>query len=347
LTDTDANILASPRIRVRDKQKAKILIGDKVPVFTNSVTPTATTSVVTGTVTYLDVGIKLDVEPHVYREGDVGIAMNIEVSNIVKSISNPQSGSVAYEIGTRSAQTSLRLRDGETQILAGLINDQTTATSNVVPGIGQFPILNHLFGNENRDHSKDEIVLSITPHILRAPATAERRNRDVYAGTDASVREHPLRLDPVSAVSDSAKSSAANPAVTPGFVGGAAAGASGPALMNPGPGMTTQTNDIRAPAPRHQRPAPGTPWPPGLGAPLNAPIGQRPGDPGVIPPSAIPEPSPAPDNAPAEPAAEPAAAPEAPVTAPTPAAAPPAPAPAPTAPVLPPPVGGSITPSSN
>ena len=218
--DTDSNILASPRIRVRDKEKAKILIGDKVPVITNSVTPVSTGSpVVTGSVQYLDVGIKLEVEPHVYLEGDVGIKMNIEVSNIINQVTNATSGSVAYEIGTRSAQTSLRLRDGETQILAGLINDQTTDTYSHVPGMVNFPILGQLFGSDKKDHSKDEIVLSITPHVLRAPAIADRRNRDVFSGSESAVRENPLRLDPVGSVSNSSNSAPASP-VIPGFVGG-------------------------------------------------------------------------------------------------------------------------------
>ena len=87
LQDTDANLLASPRIRTRHKEKARILIGDKVPVITNTVTPVSSgSSVVTGSVQYLDVGIKLEVEPYVYFENEVGIKLNLEVSNIVKEI---------------------------------------------------------------------------------------------------------------------------------------------------------------------------------------------------------------------------------------------------------------------
>ncbi len=284
--DTDARTLASPRIRVRDKEKAKILIGDKVPVITNSVTPVATGSpVVTGTVTYLDVGIKLEVEPHVYLEGDVGIKMNIEVSNIINQVTNASSGSVAYEIGTRSAQTSLRLRDGETQILAGLINDQTSATYSHVPGLGDFPILGKLFGSDQRDHSKDEVVLSITPHVLRAPAIADRRVREVFSGSESAVRENPLRLDPVGSVSNSA--GAVAPPVVPGFVGGGG-NPSGPGAAPadvPAGGI-----DPRAPPPRHQRPAPGTPWPPGNGPAPGGPPGTRQGDPGVYTLPQPPEP---------------------------------------------------------
>jgi general secretion pathway protein D len=123
LTDTDANLLASPRIRTRNKEKARILIGDKVPVISSSSTPSTSGPSFTQTIQYLDVGIKLEVEPQVYRDNDVGIKLALEVSNITKTIQsgNAQTGlsSLAYQIGTRSASTSLRLRDGETQILAG------------------------------------------------------------------------------------------------------------------------------------------------------------------------------------------------------------------------------------
>ncbi len=116
LQDTDTNILASPRIRVRHKEKARILVGDKVPVITNLISPqqNGANSVITGSIQYVDVGIKLEVEPQVYTDGDVGIKINLEVSNISKTITT-QSG-VAYQIGTRNATTSLRLRDGETQV---------------------------------------------------------------------------------------------------------------------------------------------------------------------------------------------------------------------------------------
>ncbi|MFN3567096.1 MAG: secretin N-terminal domain-containing protein [Burkholderiaceae bacterium] len=206
LQDTDANLLASPRIRARHREKARILIGDKVPVITNTATPLGTGgSVVTGSVQYLDVGIKLEVEPHVYAEGDVGIKLNLEVSNIVREIAGAQ-GSLAYQIGTRNATTNLRLRDGETQILGGLISDQDRNTASKVPGIGQLPILGRLFSNDNGTHTKSEIVLSITPRIVRSAATADANLRDVYSGTEAAVRETPLRLDPVGSVSGSAGS---------------------------------------------------------------------------------------------------------------------------------------------
>ncbi len=303
LQDTDANILASPRIRARNKEKAKILIGDKVPVITNSVTPVTTGgSVVTGSVQYLDVGLKLEVEPQVYSEGEVGIKISLEVSNIAKEIAGPN-GSLAYQIGTRSAQTSLRLRDGETQILAGLINDQDRTTSAKVPGVGQMPVLGRLFSNNSGTNSKSEIVLSITPRIVRAPAIADNTVRDVYSGTEASVRETPLRLDPIGSVREGAgalggapnvmpaanplapAAPGGNPAAAPAAGAAGAAGATGSAAPLPGaygsgspagasgtPG--TPVNGYPAVMPRV---IPGTPGSPVKYTPENMPPTLKPG----------------------------------------------------------------------
>ena len=197
LEDQDSNLLASPRIRARNKEKARILIGDRVPIITNTVTPVQSGgSVVTGSVQYQDVGLKLDFEPQVYSDQEVGIRISLEVSSIVKEIAGPN-GSLAYQIGTRNAQTALRLRDGETQILGGLISAEDRNSSARVPGVGHLPVVGRLFGNNSGSDKKTEIVLSITPRILRAPAILDAAVRNVFSGTDASLREHALQLDPV------------------------------------------------------------------------------------------------------------------------------------------------------
>ncbi|MCX7056771.1 MAG: general secretion pathway protein GspD [Proteobacteria bacterium] len=118
------NTLASPRIRSRNHEKAKILIGQRVPVITNSVTPTTSSAAVTGSVQYLEVGLTLEVEPTVHRDGDVAIKLQLEVSSILNQVTTP-SGTVAYQIGTRNANTLLQLKDGETQILAGISTRRT------------------------------------------------------------------------------------------------------------------------------------------------------------------------------------------------------------------------------
>jgi general secretion pathway protein D len=199
LQDTDANLLASPRIRARNKEKARILIGDRVPIITNTVTPVTTGSVVTGSVQYQDVGLKLEFEPQVYSDKEVGIRINLEVSTIVKEISGPN-GSLAYQIGTRNAQTVVRLRDGETQVLGGLISAEDRNTAAKVPGLGHLPVVGKLFGNNNGTNVKTEIVLSITPRIIRPPALLDASVRTVFSGTEGSLRERALQLEPVGSV---------------------------------------------------------------------------------------------------------------------------------------------------
>lgn len=195
VSDTDANLLASPRIRARHRQPARVMIGDKVPVITNTVTPLQSgSSVVTGAIQYLDVGIKLQVEPEVYPDSLVGIRLNLEVSNIAREIAGP-SGSLAYQIGTRNAETMLRLRDGETQILAGLISDQVRSTAARVPGVGQLPVLGRLFSSTNGNDNKTEIVLSITPRIVRPVALLPPGLEQFSSGTEMQIRPRALTLD--------------------------------------------------------------------------------------------------------------------------------------------------------
>ena len=181
-TDTDSNILANPRIRVRNKDKAKVLIGDRVPV----ITVTTNNGVSSDSVNYVDVGLKLDVEPNVYLDDEVAIKINLEVSSVVKEITS-KSGTTAYQIGTRNAATVLRLQDGETQVLAGLISDEDRVTANKVPGIGDLPMLSRLFGSQQDDITRSEIVLSITPHILRSIRRPELAAAEFNSGTESDI----------------------------------------------------------------------------------------------------------------------------------------------------------------
>ncbi len=185
------NTLASPRIRARNHEKAKILIGQRVPVITNSVTPTTSSAVVTGSVQYLEVGLTLEVEPTVHRDGDVAIKLQLEVSSILNQITTP-SGTVAYQIGTRNANTLLQLKDGETQILAGLIQDSDQRTANKIPGLGDLPLLGRLFGTHKTDREKSEIVLAVTPRIIRAQRRPSSETTEFWYGTETGARSAPL-----------------------------------------------------------------------------------------------------------------------------------------------------------
>jgi general secretion pathway protein D len=181
--DSDVNILANPRIRVKNREKAKIHIGDKVPVITSN---TTSTGVISESVSYLDVGLKLDVEPSVLMRDDVQIKVGLEVSNIVREIRS-NSGTLTYQIGTRNAGTTLRLKDGETQVLAGLISDEDRSSASRVPGLGDLPLLGRLFSSQRDERSKTEIVLLITPRVLRSDATRQPALTEFRGGTENAI----------------------------------------------------------------------------------------------------------------------------------------------------------------
>jgi general secretion pathway protein D len=187
----DSNILANPRIRVKNKEKAKILIGDKLPVFT---TTSTSTGFISDSVNYLDVGLKLEVQPDVSVDQDVSININLEVSTVVSQITSA-SGTQAYEIGTRNASTVLRLRDGETQLLAGLINDQESSSAVGIPLLHKLPLIGRLFGTPTDSKKRSEIVLSITPHILRSLKRQDLFEAEFASGTGAGISHDPLHFD--------------------------------------------------------------------------------------------------------------------------------------------------------
>ena len=193
----DVNILANPRIRVKNKEKAKIHIGDKVPVITSNVTSTGVTS---ESVSYLDVGLKVDVEPQVFLEGDVGIKVGLEVSNIVQQIKSA-TGTLTYQLGSRNATTVLRLKDGETQVLAGLISDEDRTGASKVPLFGDIPLLGRLFANKRDELSKTEIVLMITPRIIRNIERPELAQGEFFGGTESAASDQALQLRPAPGVS--------------------------------------------------------------------------------------------------------------------------------------------------
>lgn len=196
----DFSTLANPRIRARNKEKAKILIGDKIPVIT---TTTSTGGFVSDSISYLDVGLKLDVEPTVYADDEVAIKIALEVSSLGTAVKTT-SGALAYQIGTRNATTLLRLRDGETQMLAGLISRDDRTSSSRVPGVGDLPVLGRLFSNQLDNAQRTELVLAITPRVLRNIRRPDANESELSVGTDTAPR---LRL-PV------AVAAAASPAAT-------------------------------------------------------------------------------------------------------------------------------------
>ena len=189
-TDGDTNLLANPRIRVKNREKAKIHIGDKLPV----ITTTSTANVgVSESVAYLDVGIKLDVEPNVFLEDEVGIKVGLEVSNIVQEVRS-RNGTLTYRLGTRNTATALRLKNGETQVLAGLLQDEERNTADKIPGLGDLPMIGRLFGSRKDEHNKTEIILLITPYVVRNIERPDASMIEFASGTDGAIGGAPLGL---------------------------------------------------------------------------------------------------------------------------------------------------------
>jgi general secretion pathway protein D len=225
-----SNILANPKIRARNRDKAKILLGEKVPVFTT----TSTANVgVSSSVNYLDVGLKLELEPVVQLDDEVVIKVALEVSSLTGLIKGPQDSS-AYQIGTRQATTSLRLRDGETQILAGLINDTESKSGIGIPYLNEAPLLGRLFGSRNDTHKKTEVVLLITPRVVRNLNSSALPVSSMSSGTEAQPGAAPwvLRKGQVSTNAGAGRSEASERRAARGGRPGAA-GSQGDLLSGP------------------------------------------------------------------------------------------------------------------
>jgi general secretion pathway protein D len=229
-----ANILANPRLRARNHEKARVHVGEKLPVFTT----TSTANVgVSASVSYLDIGLKLDVEPSVQLDNEVVMKVGLEVSNLVARVTGPQ-GSIAYQIGTRVASTSLRLKDGETQVLAGLINDEDRKSVNGVPGVSNLPVVGRLFGVHTDSRAKTEVVLLITPRVVRNLPLPDASMALTAAGVDSNPGAKSLRLQPSARV---AVAAAAGGAPGPASRGTGAAAAT-PAAVEAAPTLLLSTS---------------------------------------------------------------------------------------------------------
>ena len=273
--DTDTELLAKPQLRIAEGQKAQLLIGDKVPVpVTQFQSVGSTVGAVTSPVTsyqYQDVGIKIEVEPRVHHNKEVTLKLMIEVSN---SEGNAP-GTTQPQFGTRTISSNIRLKDGETNFLAGLYRTDKAIAKNTIPFVGDIPIVGLLFTHNSTDKKTTDLVLTLTPHIIRIPDVTEEDLTPYYVGTDANISyqggprvENPTRdQGPFEA----------QPGRTQAPAGGrqqAAPPVSNPALnIAPGGAPT----DIFRPAPAPSAPPAGAPQPqPPSGAALTTDGGSAP-----------------------------------------------------------------------
>ena len=188
------DLLANPRIRVKNRGQAKILIGERVPIVTSNVTGTAAT--VSQSVNYIDVGLKLDVEPIISMNNEVAIKLLLEVSTIVSFVTSGAGATATRipQVGTRTAETLLSLKNGETEVLAGLIQDEDTKNFAGIAGLIDLPILNRLFTNQTKKRKKTEIVMLITPRILRNTKQPTNAESEFHFGTSNMPGKLPVTI---------------------------------------------------------------------------------------------------------------------------------------------------------
>jgi general secretion pathway protein D len=184
----EARLLAKPQLRITEGQKASLVIGDKVPIplTTFNTSNTVGTSIVPITsFQYQDVGIKIEIEPRVHHNQEVTLKVKIEVSQLgTPIVTNGQSEPT---IGTRQFDSTIRLQDGETNFLAGLIRDDDTRNDQGIPGLSDLPIIGRLFSDKSRTSDHTDVVLTLTPHIIRNAEITEEDLLPIWVGTDANV----------------------------------------------------------------------------------------------------------------------------------------------------------------
>ena len=189
MNNSDTKLIQNPQIRALDGQKASLKIGDKVPVATGSFQPgiggVGINPLVNTQFQYLDVGVNIDITPHVHSNGEVTLKITMDVSAVtgqsnIGGISQPI-------IGQRKIEHEIRLKDGEANLLGGIMEDQQTRSLAGIPGLAQIPILKYLFGQTTQDHSENEIVFAIVPHIIRATEVNEFNQRAIDIGTATTI----------------------------------------------------------------------------------------------------------------------------------------------------------------
>ncbi len=256
--NTDAELLAKPQLRIAEGEKAQLVIGDRVPIpvtTINTQQAVGSTGVIPITsFQYQDVGIKIDMEPRVHHNKEVSLKLTIEVSQINGYITSGD-GSKQPIIGTRTITSSIRLKDGETNFLAGLIRKDTTKTKSTIPFLGDLPLIGALFTHNITDDKRTDLYLTLTPHIIRSPQITEEDLIPIWVGTENNVSFSGLntRLESPNATGspfDAPPAGGARPPVRP----------VPPASLAPNPNMPIiQGSGPNDPFRRTPTPAPSTP----------------------------------------------------------------------------------------
>ena len=189
LTDTNTKILQNPRIRASDGQEASMKIGERIPIATGSYQTGAATAIVSSLVNtqfqYQDVGVNIKIKPTVHYDRDVTLKLTIEVSS---TNGNSNIGGITEPIITqRTVDQTIRLKEGEANILGGILQRQTSNNYAGTPGLANLPILKYVFGSNDKTITDDEIVFMLIPHVVRAEILDPQNLRQVDTGTANSI----------------------------------------------------------------------------------------------------------------------------------------------------------------
>lgn len=187
--DVDAKTLANPKIRVISGKPAKIHIGDRVPLRSTSIQDN--TGQVRTTYEYRDIGIRLLAEPTIHLDNSTTVKIGLEVSSLGENLAQG-SNEQAFRIGTRNAESYMMLRDGETAILGGMIRDEERTTRIRVPGLGDIPVLGALFTSYDDSAGRTDVLLTITPRVVRGWEQPPLSAREFYSGSENVYSDKPL-----------------------------------------------------------------------------------------------------------------------------------------------------------
>jgi general secretion pathway protein D len=189
-TSTDAQLLARPQLRITEGEKASLVIGDRIPIplttFNTQNVGGSGGIVPITSFQYQDVGIRIDMEPRVHHNQEVTLKIKVEVSNLNGNVAASGGGSQPI-IGTRTIDSTIRLQDGETNFLAGLIRSDESNTDTGIPGLSDIPILGRLFSNKRTDNTRTDVILTLTPHIIRNAEITADDLLPIWVGTEANI----------------------------------------------------------------------------------------------------------------------------------------------------------------
>ena len=195
LTDTATKIIQNPEVRSIDGQTAKLRIGDRIPIATGSFSSgIGVTGGTTGGIsplvntqfTYLDVGVNIDLTPRVHPNRDVSLKLKVEVSS---HTGDQTIGGITQPIiSQRVIEDDIRLKEGEVSVLGGLVQRTESKTLNGWPGLAKLPLLHYLFSDDKKDFQEDEVLIVLTPRIVRIPEWTKANLRPMYSGTETNVQ---------------------------------------------------------------------------------------------------------------------------------------------------------------